>query len=382
MSSTQALRAVATGQDEKNPVQSFRGFLEKQKAQLSAALPRHISPDRMIRLATTEFAKNPTLQKCTPVSVFGAIIQASQLGLEVGVLGQAYMVPYRNNKTGTMEAQFIPGYKGLIALARRSGEVSSIETHIVYEHDEFELELGIDSKLKHKPYLEGERGAPRLVYGVAKFKDGGHHLEWMSMAEVNKIRARSKASSNGPWVTDYEQMVRKTVIRRMANYLPMSIELNLALQVSDAADEGKRATIEGDFVSVTEPDEDHTENHGAMQPSGESGLTDSTRPGATEPYAEQKAAIGACTTKAELITLMNGMKPRDKAHLRAELEAKQAALEPRGGVTFAQVEEKMRNAPDLDLLDAAADWIQDLPADQQTDAGAIYRECRAKLEGA
>lgn len=382
MSSTQSLRAVATGQDEKNPVQSFRGFLEKQKAQIAAALPKHISPDRMIRLATTEFAKNPTLQKCTPISVFGALIQASQLGLEVGVLGQAYMVPYQNKKTGTMEAQFIPGYKGLIALARRSGEVSSIETHIVYEHDEFELELGIDSHLKHKPYLEGERGAPRLVYGVAKFKDGGHHLEWMSIAEVNKIRARSKAASNGPWVTDYEQMVRKTLIRRMANYLPMSIELNLALQVSDATEEGKRATIDGDFVSVTEPDEDHTENHGAMQPSGESGLTDSTRPGATEPYAEQKAAIGACTTKAELITLMNGMKPRDKAHLRAELEAKQAALEPRGGVTFAQVEEKMRNAPDLDLLDAAADWIQDLPADQQTDASTIYRECRAKLEGA
>ncbi len=131
MSASNALRSAATG-EQQNPVMAFRGFLEKQKSQLAAALPKHVSPDRMIRLACTEFAKNPLLQKCTPVSVFGAIIQASQLGLEIGVLGQAYLVPYRNSKNNTYEAQFIPGYKGLIGLARRSGEVTSIETNIVY----------------------------------------------------------------------------------------------------------------------------------------------------------------------------------------------------------------------------------------------------------
>lgn len=253
MSSAQ-LKAVATDTHDKNPVVAFRTFLEKQKAQLAAALPKHMHPDRMIRLACTEFAKNPLLQKCTPVSVFGAIIQASQLGLEIGVLGQAYLVPYRNNKQNTYEAQFIPGYKGLISLARRSGEVTSIETHIVYERDTFELTLGVESNIKHVPYLEGDRGAAKLVYGVAKFRDGGYHMEWMTMADVNKIRARSKASQSGPWVTDYEQMVRKTLIRRMANYLPMSIELQNALTVSDAVDSGKHATIDGDFVTVAEPD--------------------------------------------------------------------------------------------------------------------------------
>lgn len=252
--STAALKAVATDTHDKNPVVAFRSFLEKQKAQLAAALPKHIQPDRMIRLACTEFAKNPLLQKCTPVSVFGAIIQASQLGLEIGVLGQAYLVPYRNNKANTYEAQFIPGYKGLIALARRSGEVSSIETHIVYERDTFELTLGVESSIKHVPYLEGDRGRARIVYGVAKFKDGGYHLEWMSMSDVDKIRARSKARDSGPWVTDYDQMVRKTLIRRMANYLPMSIELANAISVSDAADSGHRATIEGDFVTISEDD--------------------------------------------------------------------------------------------------------------------------------
>lgn len=254
--STAALKAVATDRKEQNPVVAFRNFLEKQKAQLAAALPKHMNPDRMIRLACTEFAKNPQLQKCDAISVFGSIIQASQLGLEIGVLGQAYLVPYRNNKKNTMEAQFIPGYKGLIALARRSGEVTSIETNIVYANDTFELVLGVDSNLTHKPYLDGDRGKARLVYGVAKFKDGGHHLEWMSISDVEKVRARSKASSSGPWVTDYEQMVRKTLIRRMANYLPMSIELQNALQVDEAVDAGKNATIEGDFVVVSERDEE------------------------------------------------------------------------------------------------------------------------------
>jgi hypothetical protein len=158
MSASNALRAAATG-EQQNPVTVFRGFLEKQKPQLAAALPKHVSPDRMIRLACTEFAKNPLLQKCTPVSVFGAIIQASQLGLEIGVLGQAYLVPYRNTKNNTYEAQFIPGYKGLIGLARRSGEVTSIETNIVYANDRFDLKLGLETSVDHVPNLDGDRGA-------------------------------------------------------------------------------------------------------------------------------------------------------------------------------------------------------------------------------
>lgn len=265
MSASNALRTAATG-EQQNPVTAFRSFLEKQKSQLAAALPKHVSPDRMIRLACTEFAKNPLLQKCTPVSVFGAIIQASQLGLEIGVLGQAYLVPYRNNKNNTYEAQFIPGYKGLIGLARRSGEVTSIETNIVYLNDRFDLKLGLDTSVEHIPNLDGDRGIPRLVYGVAKFRDGGYHFEWMTIGEVNKIRARSKASSNGPWVTDYEQMVRKTLIRRMSNYLPMSIELQQAIQISDAAEEGKRATLDGDFVVVQgDDDQDEQQQQAAQQ---------------------------------------------------------------------------------------------------------------------
>ena len=290
MSASNALRSAATGEHQ-NPVMAFRGFLEKQKSQLAAALPKHVSPDRMIRLACTEFAKNTLLQKCTPVSVFGAIIQASQLGLEIGVLGQAYLVPYRNNKTNTYEAQFIPGYKGLISLARRSGEVTSIETNIAYANDRFDLRLGLDTSVEHVPNLDGDRGAPRLVYGVAKFRDGGHHFEWMTIGDVNKIRARSKASSNGPWVTDYEQMVRKTLIRRMSNYLPMSIELQQAIQIGDAAEEGKRATLDGDFVVVQDDEQDDQQQATkqiAHQPDPER-IPQQTRQAQPEPVRQRQA---------------------------------------------------------------------------------------------
>ncbi len=321
--STQALR-TATTDEPKNPVAAFRGFLEKQKAQIAAALPKHVSPDRMIRLACTEFAKNPTLQKCTPVSVFGAIIQSSQLGLEIGVLGQAYLVPYRNNKNNTYEAQFIPGYKGLISLARRSGEVSSIETHIVYEADHFELELGVDSKIVHRPNLDGERGKPRLVYGVAKFKDGGHHLEWMAITEVNKIRARSKASNNGPWVTDYEQMVRKTLIRRMSNYLPMSIELQNALQVSDAVDSGNRAVIDGDFVTVTDPDGDEiidtTTGEVITEPHG-NGEQPADQPAMNFSYTEVAAALNSAASLDELDEAVGLIASVKNTTHRAQLDA-------------------------------------------------------------
>lgn len=344
MSASNALRAASTG-EQQNPITAFRGFLEKQKAQLAAALPKHVSPDRMIRLACTEFAKNPLLQKCTPVSVFGAIIQASQLGLEIGVLGQAYLVPYRNTKNNTYEAQFIPGYKGLIGLARRSGEVTSIETNIVYANDRFDLKLGLETSVDHVPNLDGDRGTPRLVYGVAKFRDGGYHFEWMTMGEVNKIRARSKASNNGPWVTDYEQMVRKTLIRRMSNYLPMSIELQQAIQIGDAAEEGKRATLDGDFVVVQDDDQDDQQQDAQQlehQPEPER-IPQQTRQAEREPVREQRqeaqahqqsegAAGGAGQWQPSAEELAE-IEARERAEAGGQAEQRQAApagRRPRG----------------------------------------------------
>lgn len=260
--SNEKLKQELGAQREPNALEKFKHVLEKNKTQLINALPKHINADRMIRLACTEFSKNPKLLECDSRSVFGALIQASQLGLEIGVLGQAYLVPFFNGKTKQLECQCIPGYKGLISLARRSGEVTSIETNIVYMNDKFEMILGIESSLRHEPFLDGDRGEPRLVYGVAKFKDGGYHLEWMPIQDVDKIKKKSLLKLKesmipySPWVTDYEQMVRKTLIRRMANYLPMSVELQTSLQVLDKVDAGEKPFIEGGIVITSDKAED------------------------------------------------------------------------------------------------------------------------------
>lgn len=349
---TAALKAVAKGDASNSPLVSFKNFLERNKEQISAALPKHVGPDRMIRLALTEFSRNKVLQKCSPNSIFGSIIQASQLGLEIGVLGQAYLVPYYNKKSGQHEAQLIPGYKGLIALARRSGEVSSIETHVVYEKDDWELELGLQTKCVHRPFLDGDRGRPKLVYGVAHFKDGGHHFEWMLMSEVERIRGRSQSGNNGPWVTDYDQMVRKTVIRRMANYLPMSIELSNAIQLSDAADQGKRADIQGDIVVVhDEPGHDIDQITGGASGGG-TGSGDDAPPGADASGGGSEPSGGGDSDG------------------------------PGNGVTEEQIVGAMGRAQTLEALDLAIDLGTGLPKDVKARLAAQYQARRTELEGA
>jgi recombination protein RecT len=211
------------------------GFLVAYKDQIARALPRHMSPDRMARVALTECRKNPALMKCKPESLFGAIIQCSQLGLEPGnSLGHAYLIPYGS------EAQLIIGYRGMIDLARRSGQILSLEAHAVYDGDKFECVFGTDSRLIHEPdWKNSNRSNPDkmlFVYAVAKLKDGGVQLEVMSRGEVDSIRARSRSSGKGPWVTDYVAMALKTVIRRLFKYLPVSIEMTTAVNIDERVD--------------------------------------------------------------------------------------------------------------------------------------------------
>lgn len=244
---------------------SFAAMLETMKPQLAAALPKHLSADRMARIALTCYRNTPKLAECDPTSVIAAVVQCAQLGLEPGLMGQAYLIPFKKSwKVGNqwhsrMECQFMPGYRGLVTLARRGGEITSLNAELVYENDEFELSLGVDQKLTHKPKLEGDRGAIKLVYAVAKFKDGGYHFDWMTMDAVQKIRERNdkKNTRNGearetPWDTDEAEMIKKTMIRRITKMLPMSVELAQAVAVADAVDMGKHAILDGDFVNVSE----------------------------------------------------------------------------------------------------------------------------------
>lgn len=223
-------------QNQSKPVAPFdkvRTLLEKMAPQISRALPKHLTPDRMTRIALTELRKIPKLLQCSPESFCGAIMACSQLGLEPGSsLGQIYLIPYGK------EVQVILGYKGMIELARRSGQIVSLAAHEVYQNDLFEFEYGLDEKLKHVPNLS-DRGSLVAVYAVAKFVGGGHQIEVMSKPDVDKVRARSKSGNAGPWASDFSEMAKKTVLRKLFKYLPISIEkIQLATALDEQADMG------------------------------------------------------------------------------------------------------------------------------------------------
>lgn len=207
-----------------SPAQTIAAYLKKMGPEIEKALPKHMDADRMARIALTTIRTNPKLLECSVPSLLGAVMQAAQLGLEPGLIGHCYLVPFKNGKTGQTDVQFIIGYKGMIDLARRSGNIESIYAHAVYSNDTFEYEYGLHPKLVHKPAMT-ERGEFIGAYAVAHFKDGGYQFEFMPKEEIEKRRKRSKAANAGPWVTDYEEMAKKTVIRHMWKYLPISIEI-------------------------------------------------------------------------------------------------------------------------------------------------------------
>lgn len=220
------------------------------KKQLQMAIPRHMTPDRMIRIALTELRRTPKLADCSPLSFCGAVIQCAQLGLEPGNnLGHAYLLPYGN------ECQLIIGYRGMLDLARRSGQLMSIQANIVYANDIFEFEYGLSPKLKHVPALK-ERGEIVYIYACASLKDGASQFEVMSIEDINKIKSSSKSSFKGPWQTHFEEMARKTAIRRVFKYLPISIEMSQAVTLDEAAERG--AQDNGLILEQEETEEFHT----------------------------------------------------------------------------------------------------------------------------
>lgn len=191
--------------------------LQKMMPQIQAALPKHITPERMARVALTSIRTTPKLMQCSLESLLAAVMQSAQLGLEPGILGHAYFVPFGN------QVQFIAGYKGLLSLARRSGNIQSIAANVVCENDEFTYSYGFEEDLRHVPKFRN-RGEIVAAYAYAVTKDGGRYFEVMSREEVDAIRKRSKAATSGPWVSDYAQMARKTVLRRLCNYLDLQVE--------------------------------------------------------------------------------------------------------------------------------------------------------------
>lgn len=221
---------------------TLTALIERQKPEIARALPKHMDPDRLARIATTVLRQTPQLGQCTPESFLGALMTCAQLGLEPGPLGHAYLVPYGR------EVTFIPGYRGLVELARRSGQVQSVQARIVRDGDEFDYEFGLEPKLYHRPTADADKPVTH-AYAVLRLKDGGVDFDVMTRAEIDAIRKRSRTGDRGPWATDYAEMAKKTVLRRLLKTAPMSIEYQQAV----AQEERVRTRIDLDDLDVTPP---------------------------------------------------------------------------------------------------------------------------------
>jgi recombination protein RecT len=214
-------------------VGTIQQLLESNKAQLAAALPRHMDPARLIRVAVTSLRKNPSLLNCDRASLISCIFQAAQLGLEVdNGLGHAYLVPFKQ------ECTLIVGFKGLVDLCRRSGQISTIKAVLVHKGDHFYYEEGLKPTLEHRPKPANHDSPIEYVYAVATLRDGGTQFEVMHVDEVRKIQAGSRAGKSGPWIQHFGEMAKKSVIRRLCKMLPVSVELARAVALDEQADAG------------------------------------------------------------------------------------------------------------------------------------------------
>ena len=224
---------------------TMQDYIKQMQSEIAKALPSVITPERFTRITLSALSTNSKLSECSPKSFLGAMMTAAQLGLEPNTpLGQAYLIPYHNH--GVMECQFQLGYKGLIDLAYRSGEVQTLQAHTVYENDEFEYELGLDPKLKHVP-ARSDRGEPVYFYATFKTANGGYGFEVMSVEDVRAhAKKYSKAYSSGPWQTNFEAMAKKTVLKNVLKYAPLKTEFVRGL----AQDETIKTEISEDMYSV------------------------------------------------------------------------------------------------------------------------------------
>jgi recombination protein RecT len=230
------------------PKNDMATLLQKMGPEIARAVPKHVNPERMLRISMTALRMNPELMKCSPGSFLGCVLSAAQLGLEIGgPLAQAYLIPYKT------ECTLIVSYRGMLNLARRSGMVTAIYAHEVREGDRFVYRLGLNPSLEHDPLDAPDREDKPIthVYAVAKLKDGEPVFIVLTRAQVEKFRKRSRAGGSGPWVSDFKAMALKTAVRRLFTWIPQSSEMMLAASIDATEDTGGRQ-LEAWDPSVTD----------------------------------------------------------------------------------------------------------------------------------
>jgi recombination protein RecT len=243
-------------------VVTVKSMLKQAESQILAAVPAHyLKPERMIRIATSAIQRSEKLLECEPMSLVKSIIEAAELGLEVSSsLGHAYLVPFFNGKTKRMEAQLQIGYRGFIELACRDGKVTGLDTGVVYDCDSFTYEAigeNFKPKLEHIPSTNRPKDAKLLAaWAVAHLKDNTIPIVRVLFADdIERSRARSKSADKGPWSTDTAEMWRKTAVRSIAKYLPLSPNATRAATADEARDFGLDDAIDASFSLTPEATE-------------------------------------------------------------------------------------------------------------------------------
>ena len=347
----------------------FPAMLEQFKGEIARALPKHINPDRRARIALTAFRMTPKLGECDPRSVFAAVIQASQMGLEVGLMGEAHLVPFGN------QCQLIPGYTGLMKLARQSGLVQDIYAHEVRVNDSFTLKLGMERSLDHEPLTtlggfpasDDERGDVAGFYAVAVFKDGSRTFVAMGRKEIEKIRDNSRGYQSAKrykkesvWDSDFTAMGLKTAIRRLCKFLPKSPELASALALDAAAEQGTAQNlnltdvIEGNYAPII--DDETGEITDAKSDSGKQ----------AKPSVDQVEVVGGSGKKVKT----DGATP-----IGTELSAASPST------TLQAIYDQMASAKSVEALDEI--YVRAEGGLEGTELEALmreYRKCKANVE--
>lgn len=248
-----------------SPAKRFNQYLTQHKGQLAMALPKHLNADRMVRLALTAFSSNAKLAECEPRSIFASVVLSSQIGLEIGVLGQGFIVPYFNNKSGRFEAQFVPGWMGILDLVQRTGRANAW-TGAVFNGDDFDYALGDRPFVQHKPCGEDDPDAMTHVYAIGKVNGIDQPIievwpikrVWRHRDRYNKV-GKAHYSFKQP-----EMYARKVPLLQVCKYLPKSVELTAAFAAETAHEHGTGMTFDGEFVTVD------TGDHGDAGDSGNS----------------------------------------------------------------------------------------------------------------
>jgi recombination protein RecT len=241
-----------------------------------------MSAEALVKLFAIAASRTPKLMACTPLSLLDAMVKCAELKLMPSTLGSVYLIPFENRKTNAVECQLIVGYRGLVELARRSGAISTIQAEVVREGDEFEFEHGIVPKFRHKPCASDVSDSKVThAWAMARFRDGAHQLVVMTRAEVDQIRGMSRAGKYGPWQDHYGEMAKKTALRRLCKYLPLTVDVEEAISNAD------RAEVSLDFGDIgghgVQDDAEQTSVAAKVEVlRGKAATTKPTKPAATD----------------------------------------------------------------------------------------------------